>query len=131
MATRAEQFRATEERARRGAPKHPPKEPKRYPGHEATEQIAASLDPNERKRRGIGHTATRNVSRHAEKKATVALDDSATKPSRKSTRKSANRSKFESALRRRSTIATSSSDARARKACVAKEKPAPNPIGGR
>ncbi len=126
MATRAEQFRSQNERARRGAPKHPTKVPKRFPGEAATELIADALPPNQRKRRGIGHTATRNVSRHAGKKATFALEDSATKPSRKSTRKSANRSKFESALHRRAADRTESADARARKTGVAKEKPAPN-----
>ena len=68
------------------------------------------------KRRGHGHTASRNVSAHAARKASFALEDSATgRPSRKSSRGSANHSKPDSNLKRRQTRATTSPKSRARR----------------
>lgn len=68
------------------------------------------------KRRGLGHTETRNESAHADRKASVKLEDSATgRASRKSTRGSSNRQKPDSNLKRRQTRATTSASARARR----------------
>lgn len=64
--------------------------------------------------RGAGHTASRNRSEHAHRKASFALEDSATgRPSRKSSRASANRIKSDSALRRRASGRTTSPESRA------------------
>lgn len=66
------------------------------------------------KKRGRGHTASRNVSGHAARKASFALEDSATgRPSRKSSRRSSNHAKPDSNLKRRQTRATSSAKSRA------------------
>src|SRR5690349_6918310 len=104
MATRAEQFKA--EQTRKGPPK--PKKVARRPPAEVLDEGLGNDAPHHK--RGTGHTKTRNLSEHAGKKASVALEDSATRPSRKSTRDSANRSKFESALRRREIIVSRSAD---------------------
>jgi hypothetical protein len=69
------------------------------------------------KKAGGGQTADRNRSAHAAKKATYALENSEQEtPSRKSTRRSANRIKPDSQLKRRQTRATTSPKARAAKA---------------
>jgi hypothetical protein len=114
MATRAELFRAKAEQ-KNARPKHSKKTPKHFPGEVRTENGPV-------KKRGVGHTATRNVSRHAAKKATYALEDSATKPSRKSTRKSANRIKFEAPLHRRSIVEARTPETRAAKSNVWKKR---------
>jgi hypothetical protein len=68
------------------------------------------------KKRGAGHTAPRNRSQHADRKATFALEDSATgRPSRKSSRASANHIKPDNNLRRRQSRRTASPKARARR----------------
>ncbi|WP_437735306.1 hypothetical protein [Sorangium sp. So ce1335] len=77
------------------------------PGQSATDRKA-----------GGGSTARRNSMRRA-RKATAALEDSARdRPSRKSTRKSANRAKQDSKLRRREVRQASSPGARAAKAAA-------------
>ena len=71
------------------------------------------------KKAGGNSTADRNRSVHAAKKASYELEDSATGvPSRKSTRRSENRVKPDSNLKRRQTRATSSPKARATRAAV-------------
>jgi hypothetical protein len=66
------------------------------------------------KKRGAGHTLTRNRSQHADRKASFALEDSATgRPSRKSSRASANRTKTDNNLRRRQTRRAQSPESRA------------------
>lgn len=90
MTTKAQDFRYLQERS---GPKKAPQPPKprrdvpvdtSKPGVSATDRKA-----------GGGRTASRNFSKHGEKRAVYALEDSATgKPSRKSTRKAANRMKF-------------------------------------
>lgn len=75
------------------------------PGQSATDRKA-----------GGGATARRNTMRRS-RKATAALEDSAQdRPSRKSTRKSANRAKQDSKLRRRQVRRASAPSARAAKA---------------
>lgn len=124
MATRAERFKATEQRS---GPKKSPaanrKPPTKSVLEQANEQEVSSNKPPVGKRRveGSAHTAERNVSKRASKKAGVALEDSATgKPPRKSTRSGANREKSDSQLQRRAVRATTSPDARATKAQASK-----------
>lgn len=107
MMRKAEQFRREALR-----PKARLRKPRRTAAH-ALEPV----EPGARettKRRGGGHTASRNVSVHAARKASFALEDSATgRPSRKSSRGSSNRAKPDSNLKRRQTRATSSPKSRA------------------
>jgi hypothetical protein len=82
MATRAEQFRAQEQR-RGGAKK-------------------AKRKNTRPSRPGAPHAGRQRASKHAARKATYALEESAGKrPSRKSTRKSANRAKPDASFNRR------------------------------
>lgn len=70
---------------------------------------------------GGDSTADRNRSVRAAKKASYALEDSATdRPSRKSTRRAENRAKPDSNLQRRQVRKTSSPKARAERATAAK-----------
>jgi hypothetical protein len=102
MATKAQQFRA---QAQRAAQKPQPKKPvraRRSPPVEAA---------------GDAHTAARNVSGHAGRRGGAALEDSANgKPSRKSTRGSADHTKRSTNLQLRETVKVSSPAARAAQA---------------
>lgn len=108
----------------------------RREGH-APSNLEAALDRPEKRRRdavvdtsrpgvsasdrraGGGSTARRNTKRNT-RKATAMLEDSArARPSRKSTRRSVNRSKRDSNLRRRQTRATTAPRARAGRAQAA------------
>jgi hypothetical protein len=97
MSTKAERFRYEAERSGpKKRPKPPPK-PKRdavidtsLPGVSASDRRAAK---------------PRNVSDHAGKKAAYILETSATKPSRKSTRRAANRLKNDSQMRVKRSVA--------------------------
>ena len=111
MATKAERFVMEQQRSK---PKKP-KRPKRrrdtsvdtaQPGVSATDRKA-----------GGGSTAARNRPLHAAKKATYALEDSATgKPSRRSSRRAANRAKPGSNLTRQKQREMRSPEARAEQA---------------
>src|SRR4051812_15990485 len=100
MATKAQSFRARAQReARPPLPKHPAR-PRR-----ATPPVQAV---------GIEHTAARNVSGHAGRRGGAALEDSANgKPSRKSTRGSADHTKRTTNLQLRETRKVTSPQARA------------------
>jgi hypothetical protein len=88
-----------------------PKKPKLQSVDTALPGVSASD-----KRKGQGHTAVRNASGRADKKAAFGLEDSASgRPSRKSSRKSANRAKPDSNLKQRQTRATTSATTRARR----------------
>lgn len=67
------------------------------------------------KRAGGASTAERNRSSAAGKKAAFALEDSKTSPTRKSTRKSGNRQKPDSQLKRRETRRQAAPTTRARR----------------
>ena len=68
-------------------------------------------------KRGAEHTAERNKSQHAAKKAAVKLEDSESgKPSRKSSRKSANRLKSASGLEREAARRLNTPAAKAKRA---------------
>ena len=125
MATRAERFKSSEQRS--GTKKTPTTTRRKPPAksglEQADEQELSSNKPPVGKRRVASseHTAERNVSKRAAKKAGVALEDSATgTPPRKSTRSSANRAKSDSQLQRRAVRATTSPEARATKARASK-----------
>ena len=106
MATKSEAFRASEQRRGRGA--------KTRPG---------------RTKPGVAPEERSQDKEHAAKKATYALEVSATtseRPSRKSTRKSANRSKTDAALTSREALQKGTPEQRYRKAhAQGKDKTAP------
>lgn len=97
MATRAQNFRAQEQRKRHEAPKA--KKPRRV------------VDPQ--------HTDTRNVTKRAAKNANMALEDSMSgRPSRKSTRASLHHGRPDELIMRAHTAKTFSPKARAQRAQV-------------
>ncbi len=110
MATKAERFKSEVERS---GPKK-----KAKPVRKVTKDTPPEEKAERRTNEPTG-TATRNVSKRAGKKAVVALEDSATgTPSRKSTRKSANRGKPTSNTVRKVKRAARSPQARAAKAAA-------------
>ena len=89
MATKAELFRYQAERSGPKRPKAPPKRPRNSPVDTALPGVSASD-----RKVGPRSTATRNASSRAARSAPYRLEDSRTgRPSRKSTRRSANRLK--------------------------------------
>jgi len=113
MATKAQMFRAQQQRdanpPKRGRPRHPRRD---VPVDTAQRGVSATD-----RKVGAGSTASRNRSARAGKKGGARLEDSATgKPSRKSTRKSAGHVKRTSNLRRKAIRRASSSKTRALKA---------------
>lgn len=112
MATKAERFQSTIERSAPKRAKKPPR-PKRDQPVDTAQPGVSATD----RKAGNGSTAARNQSNRAGRKAGVALEDSQKdRPSRKSTRKSANRSKPDSNLHQRQTRRTSAPKARAARA---------------
>jgi hypothetical protein len=113
MATKAERFRSKTERS--GAKRA--KMPSRPRRDQPIDTSKPGVNATDRKAGAGQSTAARNLSRRAGRKASVALEGSLTdRPSRKSTRKSANRSKPDSNLQRRETRRTSSPKTRATRA---------------
>lgn len=89
MATKAEMFRYRRERAGPKKAKRPARRPRNVPVDTALPGVSATD-----RRVGFGSTARRNRSARAAARGVYALEDSATgKPSRRSTRKGANRAK--------------------------------------
>ena len=113
MATKAELHRA---RAERSGPKKK-KAPKKARRNSPVDTAKPKTSATDRKV-GAGDTAKRNRSKRAEKKGGAALESSADKPSRKSTRKSTGRAKRTSNLKRRATREASAPATRARKAAA-------------
>lgn len=110
MATKAERFKAETERS--GKKKSP--QPKRRVTEKSAPAKKAGRRTDEK-----DHTGTRNVSKSAAKKAEVVLEDSESgRPSRKSTRKSANRGKQASNLERRAIRTARSPATRAEKSAA-------------
>lgn len=96
MATKAEIFRYRMERSGPKKSKRPPRPRRDVPVDTSLPGISATD-----RKAGGGATARRNKSKSAGKSAVYALEDSATgKPSRRSTRKSANRANPAGAKRR-------------------------------
>lgn len=117
MVTKADAFRREQQakqRKKNAKPKKP-KKPKQRDVDTAEPGVSATDV-----RRGEHHTADRNRSMHAQRKAAVVLEDSESgKPSRKSSRKSANRLKMAASLekeaaRRLNTPKAKATRARAR-----------------
>jgi hypothetical protein len=112
MATKAQLFRLKQQREANPPKPKKPRPPRRdlvvdtsKPGVSATDRKA-----------GQGRTAPRNLSKSAEKKGGVQLEDSATgKPSRKSTRRSTGRLKQSVSLQQKAVRNTHSPGARAAK----------------
>jgi hypothetical protein len=95
MATKAQEFQAEQLLSR---PKRAPAPKRRSETKVDTSKKGVSASD---RKVGKGSTAARNASARAGRKASVALEDSATTPSRKSTRTSANRGRAASNLERR------------------------------
>jgi hypothetical protein len=116
MATKAERYRAEEQRS-----KHPakPKQPKRPRRDQLVDMALPGVSATDRKA-GLGGTARRNLTTSPSKaKGGPALESSATgKPSRKSTRGSRGRVKAATNLQRREVRRTHSPKARATRAAV-------------
>jgi hypothetical protein len=116
MATKAEQFRAAQERARpRSRTTRARTPPPGLVVDTSRKGTSASL-----RSKGGPSTAARNRASHASRKAAFALEDSRApaKPTRKSTRKSANRIKPESNLQRRQKRRDGSPQNRSVKAAI-------------
>jgi len=112
VATKAEQFRAATIRPRPKAPR--PERPK------AAGLVVDTARPgvtSDQRRKGGTSTAARNRAAHAARKASYALEDALApaRPSRKSSRRSANHIKPEANLERRQKRKLHSPDARARR----------------
>lgn len=95
----------------RPTPKAPSKKKKKKPSVDTAKPGVSASD----KKVGAGTSGKRNFSKAAKKKAAFALEDSVTSASRKSTRKSSNRQKPDSQLKRRATRRTTAPTARARR----------------
>jgi hypothetical protein len=120
MATKAEQFRAAQERSR-------PKLPKKRVATRAPGLVVDTSRPGvsaTMRRKGGTSTAARNRAAHAARKASFALEDvlAPAKATRKSTRSSANRIKPESNLERRQKRRDHSPQRRSEKAAVRSSK---------
>jgi hypothetical protein len=99
MLKKSQAFRYFEERKRPSQPKRAKRPRRDVPVDTALPGVSATD-----RRVGTGSTARRNRSKAAARKASYALEDSKTgRPSRKSTRKSKNRQKPDSNLKRRQT----------------------------
>lgn len=98
MSTKAEDFKADQQRKRHRRPALPKIPPPGLVIDTSRAGTSATM-----RRKGGASTAARNRAAHAARKAAFALEDSLApaRPTRKSTRKSANRSKAESNLARR------------------------------
>lgn len=99
MATRSELFRYHQERSGPNKSKRPPRPPRNIPIDTSLPGVSATD-----RRAGGGSTARRNLSQSAADRGVYVLEDSASgKPSRRSTRKSANRAKPSHPQRRAKT----------------------------
>lgn len=109
MITKAEAFKAEQQRkAHPPKPKRPPRPKRNTPVDTAAPGVSAT------DRKAGGGSSSRNASARAGKKGGASLEDSATgRPSRKSTRRSKGRIKRTSNLQRRAIRTNSSAKARA------------------
>ena len=103
MATRGETFRHHQERSGPKLPKRPRPPRRDTPVDTAKPGVSAT-----QRKAGHGSTAERNRSKSAGKKAAYALEDSRTRPSRKSTRGGANRQRPDAELKKRQMLLTRS-----------------------
>lgn len=100
MSTKAELFRREQAEKKRAKTAKAPKPKKaKASGVDTAARGVSATDKKRGTKAGKTHTAERNRSQHAGRKASVMLEDSQSgKPSRKSSRKSANRLKSASGL---------------------------------
>lgn len=110
MATKAELFRYEAQRSGPKLPKSPRRPRRDHPVDTAQPGVSATD-----RKAGSGSSGGRNRLQAAARKAPYVLEDSRTRPSRRSTRRSKNRQKPDSNLKRRQTRATSSASQRARR----------------
>ena len=112
MATRAEMFRYRQERMGPKRPKQPPRRRRDFPVDTARPGVSATD-----RKAGGNSTAARNVSKSAGRKTPYMLEDSVAKhrPSRKSTRRGANKQKPGDQLRNKQLRVTTSPSQRARR----------------
>jgi hypothetical protein len=123
MATRAEIFRYHQER--RG-PKRP-KRPRRPRRDRPVDTAKPGVSATDRKV-GQGATAERNRSESAARKAPYKLEDSRTRPSRKTTRRGANRMRQDAELRKRQTASSRSPSKRAFRNTATKQGVVPRKV---
>ena len=122
MSTRAQQFKAESLRSGKPSKRKRPKTPRAVSRADPADTAKKGISASDRKA-GKAHTSERNRSRRAGKKAAFALEDSeSARPSRKSSRRSKNRAKPDSNLRRRQTRKVGAAKTRARRAKTAKGK---------
>jgi hypothetical protein len=110
MATKAELFRYRQERM---GPKRPPTPRRRRPDRPVNTALPG-VSATDRKAGG-NSTGARNVSKSAAKKALYQLEDSRTVPSRKSTRRGANKQRPDNPLYARVMHAKTSPSERTRR----------------
>ena len=116
MPTKAEKFRAEQERSKPKKEKQPAR-PRRDEPVDTAEPATSASD----RKAGADDTADRNRSARAGRKAAAALEQSASgRPSRKSTRAGKNRVKPDSNLARRQSRKTHSPEAQAERAASSK-----------
>lgn len=113
MATKAQMFRAQQQREAKPPKPKKPRPPRKDVPVDTSKPGVSATD----RRVGYGNTASRNMSKRAHKKGGARLEDSATgKPSRKSTRRSEGRLKRAVNLQREAVRKAHSAKARAAKA---------------
>ena len=112
MATRAEMFRYRQERMGPKRPKRPPRRRRDFPVDTAKPGISATD-----RKAGGNSTAARNVSKSAARKTPYMLEDSVAehRPSRKSTRRGANKQKPGNSLWNKQMLAKTAPSERARR----------------
>jgi len=108
MATKAELFRYRQQRSGPDRPKRSPRRRRDTPVNTALPGVSATD-----RKVGAGATAARNRSRAAAAKTPYALEDSRTRPSRKSTRRGANKQRQDVQLRKKALRAVRSPTKRA------------------
>jgi hypothetical protein len=109
MATKAERFRYEQERSAPSRPKRPPRRRRDTPVDTSKPGVSAT-----NRKAGGGASAARNKSKSAAKKAPYQLEDSRKRPSRKSTRRGANRKRQDAQLWKRQVRRATSPSRRAR-----------------
>jgi hypothetical protein len=108
MATKAELFRYRQQRSKPDRPRRPPRRRRDVPVDTALPGVSATD-----RKVGAGSTAARNRSRSAGAKTPYVLEDSRTRPSRKSTRRGANKQRQDVQLRKKAQRAVRSPTKRA------------------
>jgi hypothetical protein len=116
MATRAEIFRYHQERRGPKRRKRPGRPRRDRPVDTAKPGVSATD-----RKVGQGATAERNRSESAAQKAPYKLEDSRTRPSRKTTRRGANRMRQDTELRKRQTVSSRSPAKRAFRNAASKQ----------